>query len=443
MGEIEFRIGHQSNVSIGGALHFSIRSDIYGFTEADNIESYNFPADEVLNVSVTIATEKFDQLRSERRTMYEVLAGNCSDGLLDVYNYYPADVTINGQLLWNVGLRTKGFLGSINPERPSLKVKLQEYENDLLYKGRKRFTFNNNNQDPARLKTCMSYYIFRKMGVPASRCNFAHMYVNGKDYGIYSNVEPLKKPFLARAFGDDDGNLYEGTIADLRTGFRARLQKKTNEKENDWSDIDDLIEIIEAPDDHVFSENISKVLNITAFIRFSIAEILVGHWDGFGSNTNNYYIYRDPITDKFYFIPWGPDGTFDNSSLLVSGTEIIYTSSLLNQRFYAIPKFRALYRKTMRTLLNEIWNTEEFLAEFDRMKSLISELDNKISGLDRVRYFIKNRKAILLRLIDAEIYPSNFTTGFKFPDCLNKNGNISIVNGIAKWGSFNLFFPEN
>ena len=34
---------------------------------------------------------------------------------------------------------------------------------------------------------------------------------------------------------------------------------------------------------------------------------MVGHWDSFSGNANNYYFYRDPGTEKFYFLPWGPD----------------------------------------------------------------------------------------------------------------------------------------
>ena len=133
----------------------------------------------------------------------------------------------------------EGPLGSINPARPSLKLNLHKFieTDDVYFEQAKRFTFNNQNQDASRMRTCMAYYIFASAGVPASLYNFAHIQINDQDLGVYSNVEPIKKPMLARIFGDDEGNLYEGT-ADIRAGgFMDRIEKKTNETEDDWSDI--------------------------------------------------------------------------------------------------------------------------------------------------------------------------------------------------------------
>ena len=94
------------------------------------------------------------------------------------------------------------------------------------------------------------------------------MKVNDDDMGVYANVEAIKKPMLRRLFGDDSGNLYEGTVADIRTGFTARIEKKTNEDEDDWSGFERSPVAIESPDDE-FVERIDAVLDIDAFLRFS------------------------------------------------------------------------------------------------------------------------------------------------------------------------------
>ena len=90
------------------------------------------------------------------------------------------------------------------------------------------------------------------------------MKVNDDDMGVYANVEAIKKPMLRRLFGDDSGNLYEGTVADIRTGFTARIEKKTNEDEDDWSDLNALLAAIESPDDE-FVERIDAVLILMLF----------------------------------------------------------------------------------------------------------------------------------------------------------------------------------
>ena len=81
------------------------------------------------------------------------------------------------------------------------------------------------------------------------------MMVNDDDVRVYANVEAIKKPMLRRLFGDDSGNLYKGTVADIRTGFTARIEKKTNEDEDDWSDLNALLAAIESPDDEFAAES--------------------------------------------------------------------------------------------------------------------------------------------------------------------------------------------
>ena len=76
----------------------------------------------------------------------------------------------------------------------------------------------------------MAYALFRAAGLVAPRCNHAHVVVNGQDLGIYTHVEAIKKPFLARHFTSDDGNLYEGNArADFAPALQVRYERKTNE----------------------------------------------------------------------------------------------------------------------------------------------------------------------------------------------------------------------
>ena len=96
--------------------------------------------------------------------------------------YFPATVSIDGERLDGVGVRKKGLIGSMSTERPSLKVKFSEYDDDQRYAGLERLTLNN-----CRLlliKQCLGYRLFAAAGVPAPRCGFAHVVVNGEDLGV-------------------------------------------------------------------------------------------------------------------------------------------------------------------------------------------------------------------------------------------------------------------
>ena len=108
-----------------------------------------------------------------------------------------------------MGIRKKGFLGSLNSERPSLKVKLHHVDKKASLNGLSMLTFNNNQQDVSLMSQAMGYALYNAAGSPAPRCGYAKVIVNGKNLGIYAHVESMKKPMLRREFGNDRGTLYE------------------------------------------------------------------------------------------------------------------------------------------------------------------------------------------------------------------------------------------
>ena len=60
----------------------------------------------------------------------------------------------------------------------------------------------------------------RGVGVRASRCNYARVYLNGKHAGVYVNVERIDKSFIQGHFKADTGFLFKvdegGPGTDLR-----------------------------------------------------------------------------------------------------------------------------------------------------------------------------------------------------------------------------------
>ena len=67
---------------------------------------------------------------------------------------------LDGEIVEEVGVRKKGFLGSMDTERPSLKIKFGEYVEGQELQGLKRMTLNNSRQDPSLLRQCLAYGLF-------------------------------------------------------------------------------------------------------------------------------------------------------------------------------------------------------------------------------------------------------------------------------------------
>lgn len=128
--------------------------------------------------------------------------------------YIPADITINGTTISNVGIRPKGnsSLSSIvrdeTTDRYSFKIKFDEYVKGQTWQGLDKIVLNNNFSDATSLKEYLSYDIMSTIGVDAPLFAFADISLNGQTWGFYLAVEDLDSSYLERVY-DDAGELYK------------------------------------------------------------------------------------------------------------------------------------------------------------------------------------------------------------------------------------------
>lgn len=383
----------------------------------------------LVEVDITIDEADWDELRAQTRSWVQIFGTCLTEPFADPFTYFPGSVIVDGQELAEVGVRKKGFLGSLDTEKPSLKIKFDEYVVDQRLFDLKGLTLNNAKQDPAFVRQCLSYATFAAAGIPAPRCNFAHVRVNGRDLGLYVNVEAVNKPFLRRHFDDDEGNLYEGTLSDFRDGWTATFELKTNETANDRSDLDAVVAALEGPDDGLVGA-VDAVVDLDQFTTFWAAETLVTHWDGYTGNANNFFAYHDPTTDRFQFMPWGADGTFiPGPDPYGNGVVSVQAVSLLPYRLYQVPATRDRYVATLRALLDQAWDETHLLAEVDRMEDLITPVadpDGTVglaARLDEVRSFVEGRRGAILAELDAG--PPAWTVPLRDPPCFETIGSAS------------------
>lgn len=324
-----------------------------------------------------------------------------------------ASVTVNGTVLENVGIRKKGLVGSVNSEKPALKLKFDKYIEEQLAFGMERMILNNNVSDPSFIKQYLTYGLFRKAGMPAPLCNFAIVRVNGEDLGLYTNVEPIKKPFLLQHFTSSKGDLYEGTMSDFRQEWMNTFENKTKSSDKEKTRIKAITKTLALPDDR-FMEEISKLVDLEAFCTYWALEVLLTHADGFTNKGNNYFVYFDPGSDKMYAIPWGVDKTFIPSSYKLPR---IYTKTALPSRLYSLPQGRKMYFEALRTLLTDVWNEGAILAEINRLETQLTPVvaadlwyttakdwegnpADFTTSLNLVRNFVKARRSETQRIID-------------------------------------------
>lgn len=226
--------------------------------------------------------------------------------------YHLADITINGETIYNVAIRTKGntsltSVANSDSDRYSFKIDFDYYEDDGNYYGLRKLCLNNNYADPSNMREYIANKIMAAMGLPISGCGYAHITVNGEEWGLYLAVEPVDEVFLETRFDDATGDLYKpegmgGTGADLvyrgdDISEYTGLNLKTNEDTSDGSEILALMRALED------GEGLEDVLDVDETLRYLAVNVALANFDSYlGGTTHNYYLYEE--NGYFTVIPW-------------------------------------------------------------------------------------------------------------------------------------------
>lgn len=355
-----------------------------------------FARDRILQIDIRLPDDVWHEMRLSHRNATDETLSQIAE---DAYEYRRGDVTIDGVRIGQVGVRKKGFVGSAVSTRPSLKIKFDEFVDGQLFSGIDRITLNNNNQDQTLVQQYLVYDLFERAGVATPRANLAHVRVNGEDLGVYTHIESIAKDFLRRAFGNSSGVLWEGYAGDFSEDRFYRIVEKRGGKNDDRSAVGALKEELERSEPIRLSR-VEELVDLDGFIRMWAVESLVGHWDGYSGNRNNYYLYANPATEKLHFIPWGADSVFADPGPL--RTTVVPRSfkaaGVLCQRLWELPEVRERYRDVMRELLAGPWDEARMLGEMTAMQETLRPLtalraETIELASEEVRLFIESRRS--------------------------------------------------
>lgn len=338
--------------------------------DAPDLSAALFARDHVVEVAIELPAADWDAIRTQTRPGDTLVGADCQDAPFgSPFTARMATVTVDGQRLEQVAVRKKGFLGSLDDDKPSLKLKFDEVIADQEVAGVRGLTLNNNRQDPSFLRQCLAYDLFSAAGLPAPRCNLAHVTVNGRDLGVFTNVESVNKRFLARHFASADGRLYEGTLSDFRTGWLATFEPKTDEANPDRSDLEALAAAVAVPDAQLLAA-LAPVVDVEEFLTFWAMETLLGHGDGYAGNTNNFFVYREPGSARLHFLPWGVDGVAQPAPATPPDS-VVMANGVLARRLYLLPETRTRYLARMQQLLDQVWDAPARVAAIDQLAALL------------------------------------------------------------------------
>jgi DNA-directed RNA polymerase specialized sigma24 family protein len=310
------------------------------------------------------------------------------------FDWTHADFEFSSVVFTNVAVRFKGngtYLGSLFGWKRPFKVDLNKFVQGQKLGGADELTFNNLVGDHSFMSDALAYEFFRDAGVPAPRTAYAWLTVSveGKwdrnPLGLYVMVEPVDAAFLAERFSKktplfkpvtyqlfehlgDDWSAY-AAIYDLKTKATAEQQRRVIE----------FARLVSFANDADFAERLGDFLDLDEFARFVAGEVLLSCYDGIFSTGQNFYLYLDPRSNKFGFIPWDMDLAWGGFFLLGTTKERERASiwhpwvgqNRFLERVMAVAEFRQLYRTHLEDFSARLFVPERLNQRIDEMAAVL------------------------------------------------------------------------
>ncbi|MDY0023939.1 MAG: CotH kinase family protein, partial [Candidatus Izemoplasmatales bacterium] len=411
-----------------------------------NIENFNrlFNDDIEKSIIIKITEEewnKYDQEMLDYQSLFNDLRTDYYAKADFVYEDEEGQVSIG-----NVGFRTRGNFsrvriqnddGSLNMS--NFKISFHETFDQIdLATNKSRTVFEveeldmkwNRNYDDTYLTEKFSLDLMREFGVHAANATLAKVYleISGERhfYGVYTIFEPIDELFIEKRFTGEsnDGDLYKSLWqqfgpASLRTGYhpnaigikdesinyRPTYDIKTNKDSYDRSALESFIYNVSDTYGNDFYNYIKDHFDVDRFLRYLAVGVLLGNPDDYRAMANNYYLYHDPLVDKWTIIPYdydhgmgqGWDGApvFENWTIdadiyewgnLNAFQEGKDYSNPLSKKILEIPEYQIIYEGYLAELINpdnNYFNFNHFNEMFENQKNLYqSSLSEAMMSLD-------------------------------------------------------------
>ena len=240
-------------------------------------------------------------------------------------------------------------------------------------------------------------------------------YLNGHEVARHNAPEDAQWDSTATGSGDDRASMQ--FAAYNLNSHKDKLRKGRNllaiHVLNISNRSTDLLAVAELQTNNTDVEReIWKLIDEESFYTFWTVEGLLSFWDGYSGNRNNFFVYLNPETDKFHFLPWGADSMFEKYSPLGvdrRSPRSVRTVGLVAHKLYQIPAVRKKYAAKMKSLLAAHWDEEKLLAETERVEAMVephlSPEQRRKVNYEKIRRFIRNRRADVEREISGDDMP--------------------------------------
>ncbi len=313
------------------------------------------------------------------------------------FTYVPGKLIADGEAIDNIGIRFKGnssyMMAARGLKRP-FHLDFNRYDEDKTFHNLKSLSLSNNAMDESHVRELLAYECFRAAGVPCSNAALATVTLHVPEkydhrfLGIYTVVESVDKTFLKRVFGTKHGMLLKPErlndleyLGDGWSKYQAKYGPKTEPTSAEKVRHIEFLRLIHRAKDAEFATQIGKYLDVDEFLRFLACESLLANMDSFLAVGHNFYMFLNPETDKFVFIPWDHNHAWGGFPMAGRSEQQIELSvehpfagnNTLINRILAIPEHKEAYMNHIKKLAATAFTEETLHQKIDALEAMLKD----------------------------------------------------------------------
>ena len=249
------------------------------------------------------------------------------------------------------------------------------------YQKAKELHLNAEYKDPSLLRNKLSMDFFNEIGCLAPKAQFVNVKLNGKNEGLYLQLESVDEHFLANRqlpkgpiFYAVDGDANFSLMSDLDQEIKKTLQLGYEQKcgiAQDELYLHKMIIDINTIPRAEFEEKIIDYINVDQYLRWLAGGVLTQNFDGF---VHNYALYQNGDTGLFEVLPWDYDATWGrdvNGEIMEEDYLRIEGFNTLTARILDVKTFRHQYKNLLETILDNQFKVDYLQPKIQAMHALI------------------------------------------------------------------------
>lgn len=280
---------------------------------------------------------------------------------------------------------------------PKLSYNIELAKDDRLGEFR-RVKLRAMDTDPSYIREQLAYDVIKSTGLLSSEFSYVRVFLNNQALGLFGIIEPFQDPWLANSFADGSkkykhGNLYQGVFQTAQSSamnhtsdlsyynnitayadgqYKIKVEASKG-KSGDYKPLMEFTKFIDTAPTN--SSNAvatwNKKLDTGSFLRSMALEVILGYADGYSTLADNYYLYQNLDTGKFFYISSDMD--------LTLGSTMFKLDDMWSGDYTTFPGL------STRPLMTKILQVPEFKQQYEELLVNITQrLVNSVTMNDRI-----------------------------------------------------------